>query len=157
MIEVGDRVYFGPGCWLMALGKPRSDGKPVILVGDRCSIAEGLVLTAFEELSIGDDVLIGRNVHISDHAHEFRNPDIPIINQGVTAARPVRIGSGSWIGQGVVICPGVTIGRNAVIGANSVVRSDVPDAAVAAGVPCRVIRTITSQAVNPSGGSPADT
>lgn len=155
MIEVGDRVYFGPGCWLMAHGSPRPDGKPVIRVGDRCSFADGLVLTAFEELIIGDDVLIGRNVHISDHAHEFRNPEIPIINQGVTAPRPVRVGSGSWIGQGVVICPGVTIGRNSVIGANSIVRADVPDHAVAAGVPCRVIRMIETTSTT-GGGKPAD-
>lgn len=154
MIEVGDGVYFGPGCWLMALGNPRPDGKPVIRVGNRCSIADGLVLTAFEELVIGDDVLIGRNVHISDHAHEFKNPEIPIINQGTTAPRPVRVGSGSWIGQGVVICPGVTIGKNSVIGANSIVRTDIPDHAVAAGVPCRVIRTIGSTAT--SGEKPAD-
>lgn len=147
MIEVGDGVYLGPGCWLMALGSPNTDGKPVIRIGDRCSIAGGLVLTAFEELTIGDEVLFGRNVHISDHAHEFGNPEIPIIQQGVTSPRPVKVGSGSWIGQGVVICPGVTIGRNAVIGANSVVRTDVPDHAVAAGVPCRVIRMIEADAV----------
>jgi acetyltransferase-like isoleucine patch superfamily enzyme len=150
MIEVGHGVYLGPGCWLMALGSPRSDGRPVIQVGDGCSIAGGLVLTAFEELVIGDKVLFGRNVHISDHAHEFVNSEVPIIDQGVSSARPVRVGSGSWIGQGVVICPGVTIGRNAVIGANSVVRTDVPDYAVAAGVPCRVIRIIDAPCA--SGG-----
>lgn len=142
MAEVGSRVYFGPGCWLMALGRPRSDGRAVIRIGDRCSFAGGVVITAFEGVEIGDDVLTGRNIHISDHGHEFGDVSKPIRDQGVTASKPVRIGAGSWIGQGAVICPGVSIGKNCVIGANSVVRTDVPDHCVAAGVPARIIRQI---------------
>ena len=42
-----------------------------------------------------------------------------------------------------MILPGVTIGNNAVIGAGSVVTKDIPDNAIAAGSPCKVIRTIT--------------
>lgn len=142
MTEVGSRVYFGPGCWLMALGKPRTDGRAVIRIGDRCSFAGGVVITAFESVEIGDDVLTGRNIHISDHGHEFSDVSKPIRDQGVTSPKPVRIGAGSWIGQGAVICPGVSIGKNCVIGANSVVRTDVPDHCVAAGVPARIIRQI---------------
>ena len=50
------------------------------------------------------------------------------------------IGDGAWLGQNVVVCPGVTIGRGAVIGANAVVLDDVPDYAVAVGVPASVVR-----------------
>lgn len=52
----------------------------------------------------------------------------------------VRIGHGVWIGDSVVVCPGVTIGNGAVIGAGSVVTRDVPDYAVAAGNPARLLR-----------------
>lgn len=45
----------------------------------------------------------------------------------------------------MVVLPGVTIGSNSVIGAGSVVSRDVPEWAVAAGNPCRVIRTITEE------------
>jgi acetyltransferase-like isoleucine patch superfamily enzyme len=44
---------------------------------------------------------------------------------------------------GVVVTSGVTIGERCVIGANSVVTSDIPAHSVAAGVPARVLRTIT--------------
>jgi acetyltransferase-like isoleucine patch superfamily enzyme len=153
MTEVGSRVYFGPGCWLMALGGPRADGRAVIRIGDRCSFAGGVVITAFESVEIGDDVITGRNIHISDHAHEFSDVSKPIRDQGVTPPRPVCIGTGSWIGQGAVICPGVSIGKNCVIGANSVVRADVPDHCVAAGVPARIIRQIGVNEARPPAGT----
>lgn len=44
-----------------------------------------------------------------------------------------------------MINPGVAIGSNVVIGSGSVVTKDIPDGVVAAGVPCRVIRSITDQ------------
>jgi maltose O-acetyltransferase len=45
----------------------------------------------------------------------------------------------------VVVVPGVTIGNNVVVGAGSVVTKDIPDNAIAAGNPCRVIRYITEE------------
>ena len=55
----------------------------------------------------------------------------------------ITIGSNVWIGANAVVCPGVTIGDNCVIGAGSVVTRDIPAWSVAAGSPCRVIRSIT--------------
>ncbi len=60
-----------------------------------------------------------------------------------TYGKEVRIGNNVWIGGNTVICPGVTVGNNCVIGAGSVVTRDIPDWTVAAGNPCRVIRSIT--------------
>lgn len=57
--------------------------------------------------------------------------------------KPVTIGSDVWAGGGAIILPGVRIGSRAVIGAGSVVTRDVPDGALAAGNPCRVIREMT--------------
>jgi maltose O-acetyltransferase len=54
----------------------------------------------------------------------------------------ITIGDNAWLGGGVIVCPGVTIGANTVIGAGSVVTKDIPPNVVAAGNPCRVIRTI---------------
>ena len=58
---------------------------------------------------------------------------------------PVMIGKNCWIGANVTICPGVTIGENSVIGAGSLVLHDVPENSVAAGNPCKVIRSINER------------
>lgn len=56
-----------------------------------------------------------------------------------------KTGDNVWIGSHVVINPGVTIGDNSVIGAGSVVTKDIPANVIAVGVPCRVLREITSR------------
>jgi maltose O-acetyltransferase len=57
----------------------------------------------------------------------------------------VTIGDDCWIGGGAIILAGVTIGKGSVIGAGSVVTKDIPEGVVAAGNPCKVIRTITQK------------
>jgi hypothetical protein len=55
----------------------------------------------------------------------------------------VEIGPGCWIGTGAVILPGARIGRNVVVAAGAVVRGAVPDHAVVAGAPARIVRRWT--------------
>lgn len=138
-IRIGEGVFLGPGCWLNALVLPGREA-PEIAVGDGVSVTGQCVLSAARQIVLEDRVLVARNAYIADHGHAYQDPTQPILAQGVTDVRPVRIRAGAWLGQNVVVCPGVTIGRNAVIGANSVVRSDVPDFAVAVGAPARVVR-----------------
>jgi maltose O-acetyltransferase len=64
------------------------------------------------------------------------------VNVAEKLAHPVVIGARVWIGGATVILPGVTIGEGSTIGAGSVVTRDVPPRSVAAGNPCRVIRTL---------------
>ena len=61
---------------------------------------------------------------------------------GRELGRPVTIGEDVWVGGHTVICPGVTIGDGTIVGAGSVVTRDLPAGVVAAGNPCRVIRTL---------------
>jgi len=90
-------------------------------------------------------ITIGDNVHITGGCkfinHDggtliFRNkiPDLEI-------TKPITIGNNVYIGEQTMILPGVCIGNNVVIGARSVVTKNIPDNTVAAGVPCRVIKT----------------
>ena len=145
-ISIASGVYFGPGSWLQVTADADVvAGCPLITIMDDVAATGGCFISAKSGVVIEKSVLIGKNVHISDHSHSFDNPRIPIKEQGTTTGRPVRICEGAWIGQGVVVCPGVTIGRNAVVGANSVVKRDVPAYSVAVGTPARVVRMLANE------------
>ena len=90
-------------------------------------------------VTIGDDCFIGPNVSIYTACH---STDPVERNSRMEWAEPVTIGDNVWIGGDVCILPGVTIGDNVTIGAGSVVTRDIPSNTVAAGNPCRVIKTI---------------
>ncbi len=111
-----------------------------IEVGDNVGFNHGCYVNGYGGLVIGDDTIIGPGTMIHTANHEMADLDRPITGQGWKAA-PVHIGKGCWIGMGACILPGVTIGDSAIIGAGSVVTKDVPAFAIAAGNPCRVIRS----------------
>lgn len=88
---------------------------------------------------IGDHTLIGPGVQIYTATHPINADER---RTGLEFARPVTIGADVWIGGGAIICPGVTIGDRSVIGAGSVVTRSIPADVVAAGNPCRVLRSL---------------
>ncbi len=139
-IHIGDGCIFGPYTSLSA-GVSPGDARdhPVVRIGDRCLIGKGSGIVGHQSVEIGDDVWTGHHVYITDANHGYEDLDVPIGLQ-FAAARPVRIGSASWIGHGAIVLGGVTIGSHVVIGAGSVVTDDVPDYSVAVGNPARVIR-----------------
>lgn len=143
-IRIGSGTVIGPHVALSAGMVPgqRCVSDSVVVIGDRCLIGRGSGIVGHLSIEIGDDVWTGHHVYVTDQNHGFEDPDRPI-SQQVQAERPVRIGSGSWIGHGTVVLPGSSIGRNVVIGANSVVSGEIPDHSVAVGAPAKVIRRIT--------------
>ena len=102
------------------------------------------VISAVRSVILEENVLLARNVYISDHIHKYSDIGIPVMAQGLSKIQPVVIKRGAWLGQNVVVCPGVTIGVGAVIGANSVVTNSIPDYCVAAGAPARVVKSVES-------------
>ena len=90
-------------------------------------------------VTIGDDCFIGPNVSIYTACH---STDPVERNSRQEWAKPVTIGNNVWLGGSVTILPGVTIGDNVTIGAGSVVVKDIPSNSVAAGNPCKVIKSI---------------
>jgi len=94
----------------------------------------GLNLSCFAHISIGEDAAIAENVTIRDSDDHFLSGS----RQPVTA--PVVVGNHVWIGMHATILKGVTIGDGAVVAAGAIVTRDVPPAALVAGVPARVIR-----------------
>lgn len=110
-----------------------------VSIGDYVSIHEYTFIGAFGEVTIGDYVMIATGCSIISDSHKFDRKDIPMRRQGITA-NPVIIGNNVWLGCNSVILGGVKIGDGAVIGAGAVVTRDIPENAVAVGVPCRVKR-----------------
>lgn len=103
------------------------------------------------EVIIGDNCNFGPNVTIVTPIHPMLADERrEMLNEKgekrhMCYAKPVRIGNDCWFGASVTVCPGVTIGDNCVIGAGSVVTRDIPSDSFAAGVPCRVIRTLSEK------------
>lgn len=91
-------------------------------------------------VTIGNDVMMGPECIIYTRHHAFDRTDIPMRLQGAQAIRPVSVGNDVLIGSRVTILPGVKIGNGVIIGSGAVVTRDIPDYAIAAGVPARVIR-----------------
>jgi acetyltransferase-like isoleucine patch superfamily enzyme len=133
-VFVGDRVYVGHyavlngyHCGELHLGAGTWVGQHVLLHG-----AGGLF--------VGAEVGIGPGVRILTSHHADPGRDHPLM-QGALTLAPVRIGDGCDLGCNAVILPGVTLGRGVQVGAGAVVTRDLPDYAVAMGVPARVTRT----------------
>ncbi|MGY8625998.1 hypothetical protein B0T37_19485 [Chromobacterium violaceum] len=101
-------------------------------------IKSGTFIECSGGVSIGRYFHTGRGLTIFSSAHDYKGAQkIPYDEKIIL--KPVRIGDFVWCGVNVTILPGVTVGEGVVIAANSVVTRDVPDLAVIAGNPARVI------------------
>lgn len=92
------------------------------------------------KVTIGDNCLMAPNVAIYTAGHPLHPTSR---KSGFEYGIEVTIGDNVWIGGNTVILPGVHIGDNTVIGAGSVVTKDIPQWTIAAGNPCKIIRSIT--------------
>ena len=120
-------------------------------VGRGCFMNFNFTVQDDARVTIGDHTNFGPNVTIVTPLHPMlpNERSCMVCSDGETRflcyAKPVAIGNDCWFGANVVVCPGVTIGDNCVIGAGAVVTRDIPANSFAAGVPARVIRTITEK------------
>lgn len=141
-IEVGRQVFIGAESWINLTSREAR-----LVVGDGVVIGNGFTVACGARVEVGPGVMMSDRVTILDQLHDFRKWVGDAIAEGrepmctwdLTAAEPVVIGAGTWLGIGVVVLPGVTIGKGCAVGANAVVTKDLPDFSVAVGVPARVI------------------
>ncbi len=110
-----------------------------IELGERVFFNFNCVVLDVCPVRIGDFTLLGPGVQILTPLHPFD----AALRRRQEYGKSIDIGSDVWIGGGAIILPGVGIGSRTVIGAGSVVTRDIPDAVLAAGNPCRVIRKIS--------------
>ncbi len=115
-----------------------------IVIGDHVGISGGS-FCAQVKVEIGAGCLLGANVMIADtDFHPIAAANRRYNGTGVRAAEVV-IGQNVFLGSNVTVLKGVYIGRNSVIGAGSLVTKDIPENAIAAGNPCRVLRFLTEE------------
>jgi acetyltransferase-like isoleucine patch superfamily enzyme len=102
-------------------------------------------------LSIGDNVVISRNVIILTHDYSYTVGLISINKKpptDIAILSSVKIGSNCFIGAGTIILPGARIGSNVIIGAGSLVKGILPDNVVVAGSPAKCISDIREWITN---------
>ncbi|MGQ4512824.1 DapH/DapD/GlmU-related protein [Streptomyces sp. DW26H14] len=140
-IELGDYCVVGEQVTLTAGLVPGLDlgPEPYVTIGDGVVLGRGSHVIADTTVTIGPDTYCGPYVYITTTNHSYDDPHTPVGKQWPRIA-PVVIGAGCWLGTGAVILPGAVLGRNVVVAAGSVVRGDVPDHAVVAGAPARIVR-----------------
>jgi acetyltransferase-like isoleucine patch superfamily enzyme len=145
-IEIGKNTTISKHAILTAWDKYKNDCfNPQIIIGNNVSIGEYCHITAINKIIIGDGVLTGRWITITDNSHGKTTEEdflLPPIERNLYSPGPVIIEDNVWIGDKVTILPNVRIGKNSVIGANSVVNKDIPANCVAAGNPARVVKII---------------
>jgi lipopolysaccharide O-acetyltransferase len=137
-IAIGDGVNIWHHARIIALNA--EPGITRIEIGAKAAIHPYAHIAAIRSVRIGPGALFASNVYISDHDHDWRDPEDPPITNGRVLAAPVEIGPNVWLGERVCVLRGVVIGEGAIVGAGSIVTKSLPARCIAVGAPARVIR-----------------
>lgn len=136
-------VRVGDHCTLskILIESGRFCDSPELRIGSGTTIGHQVRFSVNRSIVVGDHVGIASRANLSDSDGHPRDLDRRLRGEPLSESdiRPVTIGDHAWIGRGAHVLKGVTIGRGAVVAAGSVVASNVPDGALAMGVPARVI------------------
>ncbi len=108
-------------------------------IGDRSGIGYECFIEATGPVKIGCWVRMGPRVSMFTTNHNFNKKDTLVKQQGYSVGA-IEIGDDVWLGANATIVSNVRVGQGAVIGAGSMVVKDVPDYAIVAGNPAKVIR-----------------
>lgn len=144
-IEIGDNFHCRQNAWIGAYKKfERQTFTPHLVIGDNFNMQYNCHIGCVKSIEIGDNVLLGSKVYITDHFHgNITKDDIDVPPaQRPLSFKPVKIGNNVWIGDNVTIMPGVTLGNNVIVGANAVVTKSFPDNAVIAGCPAKILKML---------------
>ncbi len=131
-VTLGRWSWVGHGCKIRV-----HEGE--LTIGAKSVLGQECTVSAFQHIAIGRECIVADRVMMIDFDHGVVDVERPIREQGIYK-RNVDVGHNVWIGYGACLLRGVKVGDNAMIGTSSVVTCDVPDNAVVAGIPARVIR-----------------
>ena len=130
--EVGDHTKIGAFVEIQKKAK----------IGRNCKISSHTFIC--EGVTIEDNVFVGHGVtFINDSYPRATTPEGTMQTEEDWKVEPTLVKKGASIGSGATILSNLIIGESAIVGAGSVVTRDVPDNAVVAGNPARLLRLIT--------------
>jgi len=131
-IDVGRGVFLGRGTILSC-----KDGD--IAIGDHGNFGFHCEVFSGSTVTVGRHGLFAAQAYLVGGGHEFEREGLAVIDQP-RSSHGITLGDNVWLGAGAKVLDGVRIGSDVVVGANAVVTTDLPDGAIAAGVPARVLR-----------------
>ncbi len=131
-ITVGKNVMIYPDVMF------HGDG-PIVL-GDNVTIGNGTVIYASKNggVTIGNNSMVAAQSYIIDADHGIKR-DV-LIREQENSVLPIIIGEDVWIAANVTLTKGSKIGNGAVIGAKALVKGEIPENAIAVGIPAKVIK-----------------
>ena len=133
-VQLGDRVMVHRDV-IIQTGSGGS-----VTIGPESRLQHRCILSAFKgSIILGKGVGLAPNCVLYPYNHGVA-PDKPIRQQPLESKGDIIIEDEAWLGVGVTVLDGVRIGKGAVVGAGSVVTKDIPEGAIAFGVPARVIK-----------------
>ncbi len=156
-IRIGDNVVIDDHCVLDAKGSSNEGitigsgvfiGRNTILsckngdivLGDQANIGFNCEIFSGARVEVGPRVMFAAYTYVIGGGHAYDRIDMSPLEQARTAIG-VTVGEGAWLGAGVKVLDGTRIGAGAIVGAGAVVTKDIPDKAIAAGVPASVLRS----------------
>lgn len=152
-MHIGDGTCFGDGVYLTTwdsfhcvINGKETEQKftPCLTIGRNCNFGAQNHITCTHSITIGDNLLTGKWITITDNSHGTTDVDtlhLAPIKRPLYSKGTVVIGNNVWIGDKATILPGVTLGDGAVIAANAVVTKDVPAYSVVGGNPARILKS----------------
>lgn len=155
-IHLGDNVVIDDNCVLDAKGAENKGlfigsgafiGRNTILsckngdihLGDNVNMGFNCQIFSASEVKLGKNCLIAAYCYMIGGTHTMDRLDIPPLEQK-RVSQGIIMEDNLWLGAGVKVTDGVRIGRDAIIGTSAVVTRDIPEYAIAVGIPAKVIR-----------------
>jgi hypothetical protein len=138
------RIVIGDDCTFSGFSAAagRFVDRPELLIGNGCHLGSGVFFSVNKRVVLEDNVGVAGQVAIQDSDGHPSDPERRMRREQMTEAdiAPVTIKEFAWIGRRAQVMKGVTVGRGAIVAGGSVVATDVPDGAIAMGVPARVVK-----------------
>ena len=136
----GGKIELGDGVEIYRDSTLETGNNGEIIIGSESSIHPGCHIYSYvQPIIIGKGVMLAANCALYSYNHTIAR-EKTIREQGIQSEGPIVIGDEAWLGVMVTVLDGVTIGTGAVVAAGSVVTRDVPDYAVVAGVPAKILK-----------------